>query len=234
MNDILRITTFFFFLSNFFTSLYRPIQLFIFRIYINDKSYQDVQRTSDDTRRQIDILVTQLNTLDSTVQDRHEALESTHRRLENYVNDVTEKCVSLEAHHELEIKINTLEQQIEVLRQPPPPVLHDNRIDILMHRLEDFENSWSATTLESVEKTSMRLLAMEQRLDGVARTQKEYIQRSGLSRRTEDRQIETNTKTIEILEEETRSVKRQLTETLKMFSKRREMMGSPAILTRSR
>ena len=175
-------------------------------------------------------MVSQLNVLDSTSQDRHEAMESTHRRLENYINDVTEKCVSLEAHHELQARMNDLERRMELSQAPPA---RDERIGVLMSRLEEFESSWSSATLESVEKTTMRLLAMEQKMDAVTRTQREYIQRSGSARRMEDRQMETNTRTIEILEEETRSVKRQLTEALQLFSKRREAMGSPAIMTRS-
>ena len=53
-------------------------------------------------------------------------------------------------------------------------------------------------------------------------SQREYIIRAGTNRRAEDRQIETNTRTIEIIEDETRSVKRQLAETLALFSKKKE------------
>lgn len=172
--------------------------------------------------------------MNSTFQNQIDQLKSSHHHLENYVNDVTDKCVSLDAHRDLQARTLQLEREVHALRQQQEmPLPIDPRVDLLMKRLEDFENSWSAATLESIEKTSMRLLAMEQRLESVARSQVEYIQRAGSSRRSEDRQIETNTRTIEIIEEETRSVKRQLTEALALFSKRKVAMGSPAILLKS-
>lgn len=186
-----------------------------------------------------------MNALDGTMQDRLDSLESAHHRLESYVHDMTDKCVSLEAHHHVHDRLEEVERQVlEMARvasssppsPPPSSPPRDERIDVLMQRLEEFEASWSATTLESVEKTSMRLLAMEQRLEGVSRGQREYIQRSGSERRMEDRQIDNNTRTIEMLEEEVRSVKKLLIETLSIFSKRREKAasGSPAIVPRNR
>lgn len=184
--------------------------------------------------QKLDAMVSQLTTLDGALQEQLTDLDAANHRLENYVNQVTEKCVSLEAHHDLQQRLYAMEKEVHRLKQPVPAP-KDNRIDLLMARLEDFENAWSATTLDSVEKTSMRLLAMEQKLETVARTQREYIQRSGAERRSEDRQIETNARTIDIIEEETRSVKRQLTEALALFSKRREQQGSSFVpMTRSR
>ena len=211
-------------------------------------SLQENQRATEELKKKFDQLSKQMNALDGTMQDRLDSLESAHHRLESYVHDMTDKCVSLEAHHHVHDRLEEVERQVlEMARvaslsppspPPPPPSSppRDERIDVLMQRLEEFEASWSATTLESVEKTSMRLLAMEQRLEGVSRGQREYIQRSGSERRTEDRQIDNNTRTIEMLEEEVRSVKKQLIETLSIFSKRREKAasGSPAIMSRSR
>ena len=93
-----------------------------------------------------------------------------------------------------------------------------------MTRLKDAEIS----SLESVEQTSIRLLSMEERLDRIVRDQRESMKRAGSSRRAEDRQIETNRRTIEILEEEIRTVKRQLTETLALFNERRQNVATPS------
>ena len=201
---------------------------------------QEHQNTTARLNEKIDAVPAQLNAMDAHCQEHRDALKAAQDRLHNEVHAMTEKCVSLEAHHELQTRTTLLEQELQQLREEQHTsamqdvALRDQSLQALMQRLDMFENSWSATTIDSVEKTSMRLLAMEQKLEAVARSQREYIIRAGTNRRAEDRQIETNTRTIEIIEDETRSVKRQLAETLKLFSKKKVENGSPAVLVRSR
>ena len=201
---------------------------------------QENQNTTARLNEKIDAVPAQLNAMDVHCQEHREALKAAQDRLHNELHAMTEKCVSLEAHHELQTRTTLLEQELQQLREEQHTsamqdvASRDQSLQALIQRLDMFENSWSATTIDSVEKTSMRLLAMEQKLEAVARSQREYIIRAGTNRRAEDRQIETNTRTIEIIEDETRSVKRQLAETLALFSKKKVENGSPAVLVRSR
>ena len=147
------------------------------------------------------------------METRYESMAETMVKLEAFVDAMASRCVSIEAHNNLIERVAALERNDLHYAD-----LHSKQYDEAMKRLNNSEVS----TLESVEQTSIRLLTMEERLDTMVRDQRDLSQRSGASRRMEDRQIDTNRKTIEIIEEEVRTVKRQLRDTLSLFSDRRE------------
>lgn len=165
-----------------------------------------------------------MDALETSVKTRFEGMVETMSTLEGYVDAMASRCVSIEAHNDLIERLAALERN-----NLHHTDLQSKHYDEAMQRLNNSEVS----TLESVEQTSIRLLTMEERLDTVVRDQRDLSQRSGSSRRMEDRQIDTNRRTIEIVEEEVRTVKRQLRDALALFSDRREYRRekSPRVLS---
>ena len=173
-----------------------------------------MQDGSDRLEAKVQKLQTQLDALEASVETRFQGIVESMSRVEGYVDAMASRCVSIEAHNKLIERVAALERS-----ELHNAEFHSKRYDDAIKRLNDSE----ASAFESVEQTSIRLLTMEERLDTVVRNQRDFSQRSGASRRMEDRQIDTNRRTIEILEEEIRTVKRQLRDTLSLFSDRREL-----------